>query len=153
MQDHGFDVEKHYKDLSTAWRATFTHTPDSPSLSSNGPLRTLGLNSEMDALPGIGHACGHNLIAIAGVGVALALRTALIKHDLPGKIVLLGTPAEEAGAGKSILIERGAYKDMDVCMMCHPGPGPKMSSGTGPSLAIIGMDVEYFGHTSVKCFL
>ena len=147
MEDHGFEVEKHYKDLSTAWRATFAHTPTSLSPSSNAPLRTLGLNSEMDALPGIGHACGHNLIAIAGVGVALALRTALIKHDLPGRIVLLGTPAEEGGAGKVVLIERGAYKDMDVCMMCHPGPGPKMSSGTGPSLALTGINVEYFGHT------
>lgn len=101
----------------------------------------------MDALPAIGHACGHNLIAIAGLGVALALRTALIKHDLPGKIVLLGTPAEEIGSGKVILIEGGAYKDMDVCLMCHPGPGPKMSSGSGPSLALTGIDVEYFGHT------
>lgn len=101
----------------------------------------------MDALPGIGHACGHNLIAIAGVGVALALRAALIKHDLPGKIVLLGTPAEEGGVGKAKLIERGAYKDMDVCLMCHPGPGPKMSAGTGSSLALTGIDVEYFGHT------
>jgi metal-dependent amidase/aminoacylase/carboxypeptidase family protein len=149
MQDHGFDVEKHYKDLSTAWRATFTHTPTSlpPSSTANAPLRTLGLNSEMDALPGIGHACGHNLIAIAGVGVALALRAALIKHDLPGKIVLLGTPAEEGGVGKVVLLDRGAYNDMDVCLMCHPGPGPKMSAGTGPSLALTGIDVEYFGHT------
>lgn len=101
----------------------------------------------MDALPAIGHACGHNLIAIAGVGVALALRNALIKHDLPGKIVLLGTPAEETGCGKKILIEGGAYQDMDVCLMCHPGPGPKMSSGSGPSLALTGIDVEYIGHT------
>ena len=147
MQDHGFDVEKHYKDLSTAWRATFTHPPISFPPSSNAPLRTLGLNSEMDALPAIGHACEHNLIAIAGVGVALALRNALIKHDLPGKIVLLGTPAEETGCGKKILIEGGAYQDMDVCLMCHPGPGPKMSSGSGPSLALTGIDVEYIGHT------
>src|SRR5258706_12760922 len=147
MQDHGFDVEKHYKDLSTAWRATFTHTPNSLAPSANAPLRTLGLNSEMDALPAIGHACRHNLIAIAGVGGAVSLRAALIKHDLPGKIVLLGTPAEEDGNGKIILIERGAYKGMDVCLMCHPGPGPKMSSGTGSSLAITGIDVEYFGHT------
>ena len=68
-------------------------------------------------------------IAIAGVGVALALRTALIKHDLPGRIVLLGTPAEEEGAGKVVLIERGAYEDMDVCMMCHPSPGRRWALG------------------------
>lgn len=55
--------------------------------------------------------------------------------------------AEEGGTGKVRLIEGGGYKDMDICMMCHPGPGPKNSSGTGPSLALTGIEVEYFGHT------
>ena len=50
------------------------------------------MNSEMDALPGIGHGCGHNLIAISGVGVALAVKAALQKHNIPGKVILLGTP-------------------------------------------------------------
>jgi metal-dependent amidase/aminoacylase/carboxypeptidase family protein len=110
----------------------------------------------MDALPNIGHACatftsssdinadlsvdgscGHNLIAIAGVGIALAIRHALQVHDVPGKVVLLGTPgksicyghrlrkelnisptAEESGGGKIVLLERGGYKDMDLCVMC-----------------------------------
>lgn len=52
----------------------------------------VGVNSEMDALPGIGHGCGHNLIAISGVGVALAIKAALQAHDIPGKVILLGTP-------------------------------------------------------------
>jgi metal-dependent amidase/aminoacylase/carboxypeptidase family protein len=55
--------------------------------------------------------------------------------------------AEEGGAGKVRLIDGGGYKDMDICIMCHPGPGPKDSSGTGPSLALTGIEVEYFGHT------
>ena len=54
--------------------------------------RVIGVNSEMDALPGVGHACGHNLIAIAGVAVALAIKTSLVEHNIPGKVVLLGTP-------------------------------------------------------------
>jgi len=82
MEKHGWDVERHYL-LDTAWVATFAH--------GNGG-RVIGVNSEMDALPGVGHACGHNLIAIAGVGVALAIKTALIEHNIPGKVVLLGTP-------------------------------------------------------------
>ena len=82
MERHGWGVERHYH-LDTAWRATFSH--------GNGG-RILGVNSEMDALPGVGHACGHNLIAIAGVAVALATKAALIEHDIPGKVVLLGTP-------------------------------------------------------------
>lgn len=83
MSSKGWEVTKHYLGLDTAWRAEFT-------IGTGG--RTLGVNSEMDALPGIGHACGHNLIAIAGVGVALAVKTALEKHSVSGKVVLLGTP-------------------------------------------------------------
>jgi len=139
MSSKGWEITKHYLGLDTAWRAEFTV--------GNGG-RTLGVNSEMDALPGIGHACGHNLIAIAGVGVALAVKAALERHCVPGKVVLLGTPAEEGGGGKIILIERGGYKDMDACVMCHPGPGPSGSFGTGPSLAIQSIQVEYFGHTA-----
>ena len=127
MSSKGWEITKHYLGLDTAWRAEFV-------VGVGG--RTLGVNSEMDALPGIGHACGHNLIAIAGVGVALAVKAALEKHSVPGRVVLLGTPgashffgrfyclrltcacsAEEGGAGKIILIERGGYKDMDACVM------------------------------------
>ena len=83
MSSKGWEVTKHYLGLDTAWRAEFV-------VGTGG--RTLGVNSEMDALPGIGHACGHNLIAIAGVGIALAIKAALEKHSVPGKVVLLGTP-------------------------------------------------------------
>ena len=82
MAKHGFAVDKQYK-IPTAWRATF-------EVGTGG--RTIGVNSEMDALKGIGHACGHNLIGISGVAVAIAIRAALEKHNLSGKIVLLGTP-------------------------------------------------------------
>jgi len=126
MSSHGFEVTKHYLGLETAWKAEFTHGKGG---------RVVGVNSEMDALPGIGHGCGHNLIAISGVGVALAIRAALRAHNIPGKVILLGTPgkklpasaedvadvvgciAEEAGGGKAILLERGAYKKMDFCLM------------------------------------
>ena len=93
MSSHGFKVTKSYLDLETAWRAEFQHRSSS-STTGRSSVKTLGINSEMDALPGIGHACGHNLIAIAGVAVALAVKTALEKHDLDGNIVLLGTPGK-----------------------------------------------------------
>lgn len=83
MSEHGFKVTPHYLGLDTAWRAEFTHGKGG---------RVLGINSEMDALKGIGHACGHNLIAVSGVGVAIAVKVALQAHNVPGKIVLLGTP-------------------------------------------------------------
>lgn len=129
---HGFDVTPHYLGVPTAWRAIFSHA--SSSASADKP-RVIGVNSEMDALPGVGHACGHNLIAIAGVGVALAIKAALEKHDVSGKVVLLGTPgmhsssslrstqgadervAEEGGGGKITLLDAGAYDEMDACIM------------------------------------
>ena len=82
MEKHGFEVTRHYL-LETGWAARFTR-------GSGG--RTLGVNSEMDALPGIGHACGHNLIATAGVAVACAVKAAMEKFDVAGSVVLLGTP-------------------------------------------------------------
>ncbi|KAI9464439.1 hypothetical protein BJY52DRAFT_1249053 [Lactarius psammicola] len=139
MSSRGFTVTRHYLGLTTAWRAEFKRGVRG---------RIVGVNAEMDALPGIGHACGHNLIAMAGVGIALALRAALEKHDVPGTIVLLGTPAEESGAGKQILLDRGAYNDMDVCIMCHPIAGETQEVGFVSSLALQSLWVEYFGQSA-----
>ncbi|KAH9942063.1 aminoacylase 1-like protein 2 [Amylocystis lapponica] len=134
----GWTVTKHHI-LPTAWKATFTY-------GSGG--RTLGINSEEDALPGIGHACGHNLIAISGIAVACAMKAALEKHDVPGTIVLLGTPAEEGGGGKVKLLDSGAYEGMDACLMCHPAPGPRYSGSLSSCLARQIINVEFFGHTA-----
>lgn len=71
----------------------------------------------VDALPGIGHACGHNLIAISGCAAAIGVAAALRQHHIPGQVVLLGTPAEEGGGGKAKLLEAGAYEGMDACLM------------------------------------
>jgi len=145
MSSHGFDVTTHYLDLPTAWRAVYTHKSSSAN-NANATMRVIGINSEMDALPGIGHACGHNLIAMAGVGVALAIKSALEKHDVSGKIILLGTPAEEGGGGKINLLDGGAYDEMDACIMCHPSAGPDKYASLGPSLACQPLEVEFFGH-------
>ncbi|KAF5350648.1 hypothetical protein D9756_008714 [Leucocoprinus leucothites] len=133
MKKHGWNVKEHHH-LDTAWEATFEHGQGG---------RTIGVNSEMDALRGIGHACGHNLIGIAGVAVSLGLRAALEKHNIPGKIVLLGTPAEEGGDGKVILLKKGAYEGMDVCLMqvfC--------SVSLSSCLALERITVDYSGHTA-----
>ena len=82
---------------------------------SGGPL--INFNAEYDALPGIGHACGHNLITTSSVTAFLALSSALKKFGIPGRTQLLGTPAEENGGGKVQLIDAGAYKDVDVSLM------------------------------------
>lgn len=82
----------------------------------------MGGYSEMDALPGIGRACGHNLIGISGVAIALAAKAAMERLNIDGKVVLLGTPAEESGFGKIVLYENGAYDEMDVCLVLVPLP-------------------------------
>jgi len=138
MAKHGFEVTKNYH-LKTAWLATYSHGQGG---------RTIGVNSEMDALKGIGHACGHNLIAISGVAVACAIKAAFEKFNISGRIQLLGTPAEEGGSGKVLLSQKGAYKEMDACLMSHPAPGPKGSVSLSSCLALERVEVEYFGHTA-----
>lgn len=105
----GFHVEQSISGLETSFRATWEGIAGGP---------TVALLAEYDALPGIGHACGHNLIGTAAVGAALALKNTC--PGLPGKIVVLGTPAEEEGGGKIIMCNDGVFDDIDAVMMCHP---------------------------------
>ncbi|XP_021096380.1 peptidase M20 domain-containing protein 2 isoform X3 [Heterocephalus glaber] len=113
-------VQRHYK-LPTAFRAEWA-PPGSRTPGAEARALQLGFLCEYDALPGIGHACGHNLIAEVGAAAALGLRAAL--ESLPGpppvKVIVLGTPAEEDGGGKIDLIEAGAFKNLDVVFMAHP---------------------------------
>ncbi|KAI6020158.1 hypothetical protein PISMIDRAFT_675148 [Pisolithus microcarpus 441] len=138
VERQGFVVQRHYL-LETAWVATYTH-------GQGGPV--LGVNSEMDALPGIGHACGHNLIGIAGVAIACAAKAAMQKLAIDGKVILLGTPGEEGGFGKVELWEKGAYEEMDACLMCHPAPGPPYSVSLSSCLAMVKLQVDFVGHTA-----
>lgn len=79
--------------------------------------RCVNFNAELDALPGIGHACGHNLIATASVAAFLALRHLIVEFAAQGRVQLLGTPAEEDGGGKIDLLKAGAYKEADASLM------------------------------------
>lgn len=111
LGDLGFAVEQGICDLPTAFRARF----------GNGPLN-VAICAEYDSLPGIGHACGHNVIAASAVGAALA--AAEIADDVGLTVTVLGTPAEEVGnaSGKILLLERGAFGDVHAAMMVHPAP-------------------------------
>lgn len=110
LEQQGFEVERGAYGMDTAFVAT---------AGSGEP--TLAVLSEYDALPGIGHACGHNLIAISGVAAGLALKEAL--GDGNGTIVVLGSPAEEGGGGKVEMINAGAFEPIDAALMLHPAPG------------------------------
>lgn len=91
---------------------------------SNGKQgRVVAFNAEYDALPGIGHACGHNLIATSSIAAFIATCEAIKSNpDVGYTVRLYGTPAEESGGGKVRLIDAGAYKDIDACLMVHPVP-------------------------------
>jgi len=108
-EEAGFRVEKPIGGLDTAFRASFPG-------SSEGP--TIAFLAEYDALPKLGHGCGHNLIGPASLGAALGLRKGM--DGLPGEIQLIGTPGEEGGGGKVILAEAGVFDEVDVAMMFHP---------------------------------
>jgi amidohydrolase len=105
----GFEVTPHYLGLDTAFLAR----------AGDGPVR-IALCAEYDALPGLGHACGHNLIAASSVGAALGL--ASVADELGLTVEVYGTPAEEGGGGKIELLDRGAFAGADLALMVHPAP-------------------------------
>ena len=108
---HGFVVEHPAGRLATAIRAT---RPGGRG----GAGPRIGILAEYDALPGLGHGCGHNTMAASGVGAAIAL--AAIADELPGEIVFFGTPAEERGSGKQYMIEDGLFDGIDAALLFHP---------------------------------
>lgn len=129
LADGGMSVETGSYGLDTAVRAR----------AGSGPL-SLVICAEYDALEGVGHACGHNLIAAAAVGAGVAL--AAISDELGLSLTVLGTPAEEGGGGKILLLERGAFEDAHVAMMVHPWPEDRLAVRC---LAVDHIEVRYIG--------
>jgi amidohydrolase len=129
LADAGFTIETGVADLPTAYVAT----------AGSGPL-TIGICAEYDALPGIGHACGHNVIASAAIGAGLAL--APLADDLGITLKVFGTPAEEGGGGKIIMLDKGVFAGVHAAMMVHPAP---TEMDRMPCLAVSHVDVHYHG--------
>ena len=127
LEDHGFIVERGFKELETAFKTTVDVC--------GGGLSVLFL-SEYDALPGLGHACGHNLIAVSGLAAFLAAYQCAVEHQLPATFTLIGTPAEETYGGKTILKARGAFEGYDVCFLLHPFAGTATDPGWLSSVKI-----------------
>ena len=132
LADAGFDVRPGLSGIDTAFVAEF----------GSGPL-TIGICAEFDALPGIGHACGHNMIAAAGLGAGVAL--ARVADDIGVTVRVLGTPAEEGGGGKVFMAEAGDFDGVHLAMMVHPAP---MESEIFPALARHTCDYHFTGRTA-----
>ena len=132
LKKAGFKVDHGVAGMETAIVAV--HPEES-----KGP--TIAILGEYDALPEIGHACGHNLIATAALGACLAVGS--IKKDIPGKLVFMGTPAEEDIGGKIAMVDAGMFKDVDAAMMFHPSPGYTTVGRMG--LALTEVKIEFHG--------
>src|SRR6478672_11871437 len=129
VAERGFEITAAPGGLDTAFRADY----------GSGEL-TVGICAEYDALPEIGHACGHNIIAASAVGAGLGL--AEVADVLGITVVVFGTPAEESGGGKVLMLERGVFDDVAMAMMVHPGP---IDIVDARSLALADLSVVFHG--------
>jgi amidohydrolase len=134
LADSGFTVDSGVCGMDTAFVATAGH----------GAL-TLAICAEYDALPGIGHACGHNVIAAAAVGAGLAL--ARVAEFLDITVKVMGTPAEEGGGGKILMLEGGAFAGVHASMMVHPMP-MDVDAVEAVTLAVSHLDVRFHGKSA-----
>lgn len=134
LKKHGFDVEENYLDIDTAFKATYDSGKEGA---------TISYLAEYDALPGIGHGCGHNILGTTSTGAGITLSK--IIDDIGGKVVVFGTPAEETSGAKVIMAEKGSFEDIDVVMIAHPGDKYEKS---GKSLAMEAIQFKYTGRTA-----
>ncbi len=132
LEDEGLSPVRKAYDLDTAFEA---------NIEGAGP--TVAVLCEYDALPDIGHACGHNIIATAGLGAGLAAAT--VARKMGGSLRILGTPAEEGGGGKVFMGDRGAFESVDAALMVHPASGDLVRMNT---IAIHRLQVEYEGQAA-----
>jgi len=129
LEENGFAIERGICELPTAFQGRYGKGKPA-----------IAILAEYDALPQLGHACGHNLIAGAAVGAAVASKSAIDKCG--GSVLVIGTPAEEFYGGKVVMAERGAFDKIDIAMMVHPGAH---DTATTQALACITLEVEFFG--------
>jgi amidohydrolase len=129
LEKNGFTIEKGICQLKTSFKASY---------GKGNPA--IAILAEYDALPEVGHACGHNIISTSAVGAGVASRRTA--DQLGGTILVIGTPAEELYGGKIYMVERGAFDGLDMAMMIHPGTS---NNAITKALACQTLDIEFFG--------
>lgn len=134
LQKHGFTIEDKIGGLDTAFKGSFPGVMGGP---------TVAFLAEYDALPDVGHGCGHNLISAVSAAAAIALSKSM--KEIGGTLVVLGTPGEERGGGKIILLERGAFEGIDYALMTHPSTTNMVNRG---GLATTGVHLAFKGRAA-----
>ena len=143
LEQHGFKVERGVGGVETAFRGTIE--------GGKGDGPTIALLAEYDALPDVGHGCGHNLIAISNLGAGLGIKA--VMESMPGRLVVLGTPAEEGGGGKVRMLAAGVFEDIDITLSSHPSSNITIIPTEIPineswSLAMVGFRYAYHGKSA-----
>lgn len=134
LSSNGFQVEKGIAGLGTAFKATYC---------SGKPGFNIGLFAEYDAVEGLGHGCGHNIIAAVALGAGIAVKSVL--DEIGGTVSVFGTPAEEGGGGKIIMLEKGAFKGLDAAMILHPASDTVVND---ISYSMTDLEVNFYGKTA-----
>ncbi|WP_353094028.1 M20 family metallopeptidase [Tissierella praeacuta] len=134
LKKHGFQVEEEYLGIKTAFKAYYKSKKEGP---------TICYLSEYDALPEIGHGCGHNLLGTTNTGAAIVLKHLL--DEIGGNVVVFGTPAEETNGAKVTMVDKGAFNDVDIAMLAHPA---STYSKSGTSLALEPIQFTFKGKAS-----
>lgn len=123
LEKHGFNVTKNFADLETAFQASFKNGKSGPKIA---------ILAEYDALPGIGHGCGHNIFGVTSVAAAILVKN--LMKDLIGEILVIGTPAEETNGAKVEMVEKGVFNNIDVAMAVHPSGEAHYRSGISQAM-------------------
>lgn len=134
LEKHGFQVEYPYLGIETAFRAVYKGKKEGPSIA---------YLSEYDALPGIGHGCGHNLLGATDTGAGIVLSK--LVDDIGGTVIVLGTPAEETNGDKVTMADADTFEAVDVAFCTHPSDGYYAS---GTSMAMEAIDFRFYGKTA-----
>ncbi len=132
LEKNGFEIEKGVGGLPTAFKAVY---------GSGRPV--IALLAEYDALPELGHACGHNIIATSAVGAGVVAKC--VVDDYGGTVAVIGTPAEELFGGKVTMVKAGVFEEVDAAMIVHPGV---RNMATIEALACVSLDIEFFGRAA-----
>ncbi len=134
LRGHGFTITENLENIDYCFKAVYDSGREGVSI---------GLTAEYDALPEIGHGCGHNIIATAPTGAAVAMKA--LVDELGGKVILYGTPAEECFVRKCDLARAGVFKEIDFCLTIHPNP---VNLSSGKTTAIEAIQVDFYGKSA-----